>query len=351
MNYKKVGICVLLIVVISLQIPILYFVVKKQKEQRAFNSSVNEKITNLENTSAQNTTPIPVSTPKAEPGEENVLGIHKFSVINPCEGKLYCNYDSTVLGSVNNSICENLPDNMDNLGYIYSFAYYDGYIYYLTGDLGGGIIPAAIYKYDINKKSSLCIADNAQTVSACYIVNKTLLYETAEFDKDKMIEKVGIGKINLQTEECDEIYTIDVTPHIGYCQEDGIYIKTHPYSGTTDYFCMDYNGNKKRALSGDEMKIFDDFISDHYAYSCKDGVIYQYDLDKKETKNYMIPNSIDQYKLMQDSGCIVNIIDNKIYYSISAQSDSEELRMVNSLLLRCDMNGENTEIVASRFQP
>ena len=345
MNYKKVGICAILIVVLSLLTLILYFVVKRQI---IFNDSVNKRITDLENTDSQGM--VTISTPEAEVIKEDIFDIQKFSEVNPYENKLYCNYDSTVFGSVNDSICENLPYNMDNLGYIYSFAYYDGYIYYLTGDLGSAILPASIYKYDVNKKSSICIADNAQTASVCYIVNGTLFYETAEFNQDDMIDQGGIGKFNLQTGERNQIYATDMNLQIGYCRADGIYMKTTHYPDSENYFCIDYDGKNEHALSKDEIQVFDHFISGNYAYSIHDGMIYRYDLNQKETKHYLIPKSIDKYMLMQDSGYVENIIDNKIYYRISAKSDSEELRMVNSLLLRCDMDGENTEIVATRFR-
>lgn len=355
MNDKNFRIYIISICIISIiTIWVLYLVVRKRDIST---DPIDKQITqseNAKNANIPNTSPISTTNNKNNENSKNsnynTANVYKFSVINLCDDKLYCSYDATILGSVNRSICKELPQDMYNLGHIYSFVYYNGCIYYLTGALGLYSSPCSIYKYDIEKMNSTCIANNAENKSACYIANGILFYETAEFDENDIDRQHGVGKINLLTGEYNQIYKNDTDVQIKYCNGSRLYLQIDKYS-EQEYFCIDSDGHYISTLTNDEIEIVDGYISGNYTYNLYDGTIYQHQLNEEAIQFFYIPDVIDQYAIHQGSGHIENIIDNRIYYSVLTDPNSKEYNTANKLLIRCDTNGHNEEIAATCFQP
>lgn len=274
--------------------------------------------------------------------------VYKFSVVSSYKNKLYCSYDPAILGFINNDICNDLPYGLHNLGTIYSFTCYNGYIYYLTGPVGTDDSPCSIYRCNMDGKNNIYIASNAYSDSTCYIVNDFLFYTTAEFNGE-VLKKQGVAKINLQTGEYNQIYQADGLIYIKYCNGNDLYIK-YNYPDKQS-FCIDNNGNLQYSVSDDEIEIINDCLINGQAYKFYDGAIYQYDREKNSKWLFNIPRVIGEYTVNQDFGCVENVLNNKIYYRISLKIPPRVHSIINTLLLRCDKNGQNTELVGVCFIP
>lgn len=267
--------------------------------------------------------------------------IYKFSVVNLYNNKLYCSYNPAIYGFVNEEICNELPYGLHNLGHIYSFTCYNGYIYYLTGPLGSDSPICSIYRCDMDGKNNVYIASNAYSISECYIANNYLFYTTKEDE---------INRINLQTGEYDQIYTTDANISLKYYDGNNLYINAYKRSEQQS-FCIDNNGEQQHNIPNGEPITFNDCMNDGYAYKFYDGAVYRYDRDNNSTWLFNIPRAIGEYAVCQDVGRVENVLNNKIYYKISLRIPYGIQSKINTLLLRCDMNGQNIELVGIYFQP
>lgn len=280
--------------------------------------------------------------------ETDKYNIHKFSVVNSYNGDLYCSYDISMIGAVNTEICNPLPYGLHNLGTIYSFAIYNGYIYYLTGGLGSDILPCSIYRCDLNGKNNIYIADNTYNHADLYIVDDVLYYSIAE-TIDGNVRPNGIGKIDLKNNTYEQIYQMNRNFRITYCNKNYIFIKTNKWNEDDICFSIDHDGNYVNSLSNNYVEIFNECINRNYAYNFYDGAVYKYDWNRNSTWLFNTVRKIGDDKLRQDSGRVVNVISNKVYYTIQFDTRRGFSYKVNTLLLRCDMDGNNVELIGICF--
>ena len=271
--------------------------------------------------------------------------VYKFSDVSGYNGQVYCRYDSNILGGVNEDICNQLPYGMYNLGCIYSFVCYDGYIYYLTGVLGNDNVRCSIYRCNMDGTNNVYIADNAINGSNCYIIDNVLYYETGYINSiSHALDESGIGKINLVTGEYNEIYRINKNLRIKYCDNSLIYL-----SQNGNYFCIDTDGNYITSLSAENSYIINDVMYNGYSYKMYDGAVYKYDSDGNSTWIFNAIKRIENNTFTSYSGQIKNVINNKFYYTRAFTRYSPY--PFNVFLFRCNVDGSNTELVGAYFSP
>lgn len=274
--------------------------------------------------------------------------IYKFTSVCGYNGEIYCNYSPAIGGVINEDICKPLPYGMHDLGWICSFTIYDGYIYYMTSEMGTDVLPASIYRCNMDGSNNVLIADDAHNYSECYIADDALYYTSCYFvgytPEKYDISCVNLNNLSRKTVLTDTSYEINLW--------DGKYIFFSKEFGG-DYCRSDKNGKNICRMSENDVEIFSDIIYGGYGYKLYDGAVYRYDWSGNSKWMFNTARWFNGYRLLcgPDSGHEVeNIIDGKAYYTVHPTWSWDEYTQ-NILLCRCNLDGTKHELVGAMYHP
>lgn len=273
--------------------------------------------------------------------------IYKFTSVCGYKGEVYCCYTSAVDGVINEEICNPLPYGMHDLGCIRSFTIYNDHIYYLTSELGTGILPASIYRCDMDGSNNILIADDTHSEGECYIADDILHYTSCYF-VDYTPIKYDISCVNLN----DFSYKTVIRDTWQIELWDGKYIFFEKEL-CGDYYRCDKDGKNICKMSEDDVEIFADIIYGNNGYKLYDGAVYKYDWSGNSKWMFNTARWCIGYRLrcdIESGNEVENIIDGKAYYTVNSTWSWYEYKQ-NVLLCRCNLDGTNHELVAAMFHP
>ena len=213
-----------------------------------------------------------------------------------------------------------LPYGMQNQGKIYKFCFYNGRIYYLTGQADYDA-PEKIYSCNAWGGDNVLIADGVSPYSFVYIVDNCLYYsayESSIYTEYKGytggIYKINLGNYSWQCLSTGGTYLL-------YC--DGEYVYFDTYDGNC--YIMDTNGNNVQWSNGhlDEFRQSYYKICGDYVYYERGSSIYRKLKDIEVTGSYFMSSGIssDDYFIIEDvrENYVVYYVPIYGYYGNSAK--------------------------------